>query len=78
MSKWELYGKGNEEGSYNSKFIIKLRRNFRSHELILELPNKLFYDGELLVSILHILWLCFLSQCKCRIIFASQIISTGM
>lgn len=48
MSKWKLYGKESEEGSYNSKFITKLRRNFRSHELILELPNRLFYDGELI------------------------------
>jgi helicase MOV-10 len=55
MTKWELYSKGDEERSYNSKFITKLRRNFRSHELILELPNKLFYDGELIVSILHTL-----------------------
>jgi hypothetical protein len=44
--------KNSEEGSYNERFITKLRRNFRSHELILELPNRLFYDGELIVSIL--------------------------
>jgi helicase MOV-10 len=49
MKKWELYRKDNE-GHYNDRFITKLRRNFRSHELILELPNKLFYDGELIVS----------------------------
>jgi helicase MOV-10 len=51
MTKWELYRKTSEEGSYNDRFITKLRRNFRSHEVILELPNRLFYDGELVVSI---------------------------
>jgi helicase MOV-10 len=55
MNKWKLYGKESEEGSYNSNFITKLRRNFRSHELILELPNRLFYDGELIVSMPHTL-----------------------
>ncbi|XP_021920403.1 putative helicase mov-10-B.2 isoform X4 [Zootermopsis nevadensis] len=48
MMKCELYMKNTEEGSYNNRFITKLRRNFRSHELILELPNTLFYDGELI------------------------------
>lgn len=53
MKKWKLYSKESEERSYNSKFITKLRHNFRSHELILALPNKLFYDGDLIVSMLH-------------------------
>lgn len=57
MNKWKHYSKESEEGSYNSKFITKLRRNFRSHALILEVPNKLFYDGELIVSMLHTLGL---------------------
>jgi hypothetical protein len=57
MNKWKLYSNEHEERRYNSKFITKLCRNFRSHELIIELPNKLFYDGELIVSILHALWL---------------------
>ncbi|PNF41191.1 hypothetical protein B7P43_G01458 [Cryptotermes secundus] len=48
MNKWKHYSKESEERSYNSKFITKLRRNFRSHALILEVPNKLFYDGELI------------------------------
>jgi superfamily I DNA and/or RNA helicase len=51
MTKWNVYSKENEEGTYNDKFITKLRRNFRSHALLLELPNKLFYGGELIVSI---------------------------
>lgn len=48
MTKWKLYTERNEDGTYNDKFITKLRRNFRSHELILELPNSLFYEGELI------------------------------
>jgi hypothetical protein len=71
MSKWKLYSKESKEGSYNSKFITKLRLNFRSHKQILDLPNKMFYDGELIVSILHTLWLRLLSQCKCLTNFAS-------
>jgi hypothetical protein len=51
MTKWSLYSDENTEEPYNAKFITKLRRNFRSHELILELPNRLFYKGELIVSI---------------------------
>lgn len=50
MTKWNLYSDENKEEPYNAKFITKLRRNFRSHELILELPNRLFYKGELIPS----------------------------
>jgi hypothetical protein len=51
MTKWNLYSHENKEEPYNDKFITKLRRNFRSHEQILELSNRLFYEGELIVSI---------------------------
>jgi L-asparaginase/Glu-tRNA(Gln) amidotransferase subunit D len=30
-------------GQYDSRYITKLRKNYRSHPKILELPNKLFY-----------------------------------
>jgi hypothetical protein len=53
-------------------YITKLRRNFRSHKLILELPNKMFYDGDLLVSILKTSLLCFILQLKCPINFESR------
>ncbi|KAG1680363.1 hypothetical protein FOA52_015454 [Chlamydomonas sp. UWO 241] len=33
---------------YNTAYITKLVHNYRSHPAILELPNRLFYDGELL------------------------------
>lgn len=38
-------------------FIMMLKLNFRSHKTILTLPNKLFYDNQLKVSILtNLLW----------------------
>ncbi|CAG0899618.1 unnamed protein product [Cyprideis torosa] len=32
---------------YNPSYIVKLKKNFRSHPALLETPNKLFYDSEL-------------------------------
>ncbi len=32
---------------YNNRCITKLLANFRSHETILQLPSKLFYNSEL-------------------------------
>lgn len=34
----------------NPNFITMLKQNYRSHELILRLPNKFFYNNELIVS----------------------------
>ncbi|XP_076663314.1 putative helicase mov-10-B.1 [Andrena cerasifolii] len=36
------------KNKYNSRYITKLVRNYRSQEPILHIPNKLFYDNELL------------------------------
>ena len=36
-----------ESSGYNERFITKLVRNYRSHEAIINVPRKLFYDGEL-------------------------------
>ncbi|XP_054421036.1 helicase MOV-10 [Pteronotus mesoamericanus] len=41
-----LYKKGTK--GYNPQFIIKLLRNYRSHPTILDVPNRLYYEGELL------------------------------
>ncbi|KAL3626301.1 hypothetical protein CASFOL_029850 [Castilleja foliolosa] len=41
----ELYSKGNANDEY---LMIKLVRNYRTHEAILSLPSELFYDGELM------------------------------
>ncbi|CAI5968583.1 unnamed protein product [Closterium sp. NIES-65] len=41
---------GPEDGSYigyNTSAITKLVKNYRSHPKILELPNEMFYEGEL-------------------------------
>jgi len=32
---------------YDPKYITMLKRNYRSHALLLEVPNALFYDGAL-------------------------------
>ncbi|KAK2495352.1 hypothetical protein MC885_007703, partial [Smutsia gigantea] len=40
-----LYKKG--PGGYNPQFITKLLRNYRSHPTILDIPNRLYYEGEL-------------------------------
>ncbi|KAM4738304.1 putative helicase mov-10-B.1 [Anableps anableps] len=45
MSDFPLYQKN--EGVYNSCFVTKLLRNYRSHPAILKIPNELFYEGEL-------------------------------
>uniref|UniRef100_A0A8C5MGK4 RNA helicase n=1 Tax=Leptobrachium leishanense TaxID=445787 RepID=A0A8C5MGK4_9ANUR len=45
MTQNSLYQKGSE--GYNSQFVTKLLKNYRSHPKILEVPNELFYDNEL-------------------------------
>ncbi|XP_015979789.2 helicase MOV-10 isoform X1 [Rousettus aegyptiacus] len=40
-----LYKKG--PNGYNPQFITKLLRNYRSHPKILDIPNRLYYEGEL-------------------------------
>ncbi|KAF6075225.1 Mov10 RISC complex RNA helicase [Phyllostomus discolor] len=41
-----LYKKG--ATGYNPQFITKLLCNYRSHPTILDIPNRLYYEGELL------------------------------
>ncbi|XP_060912677.1 putative helicase mov-10-B.2 isoform X2 [Labrus mixtus] len=48
MKDLPLYQK--EEGVFNNSFVTKLLKNYRSHPAILEVPNELFYDGELQAS----------------------------
>ncbi|KAE8293494.1 putative helicase mov-10-B.2 [Larimichthys crocea] len=47
MNDFPLYLKN--EGVFNSRFVTKLLKNYRSHPAILKIPNELFYDGELQV-----------------------------
>lgn len=42
-----LYMKDPQTNCYNTNVIIKLLRNYRSHEAILQFSNKMFYQGEL-------------------------------
>lgn len=42
----DIYQNGHEN------YITMLKRNFRSHPLILQVSNELFYDGKLLVSLI--------------------------
>ncbi|XP_053313560.1 helicase MOV-10 [Spea bombifrons] len=45
MTENSLYQKNNQ--GYNSQFVTKLLKNYRSHPSILKIPNELFYDNEL-------------------------------
>ncbi|KAL7884849.1 hypothetical protein AOLI_G00076190 [Acnodon oligacanthus] len=45
MTKNPLYRKG--ETGFNTRYVTKLLRNYRSHKSILKIPNEMFYDGEL-------------------------------
>ncbi|KAK7145167.1 hypothetical protein R3I94_011307 [Phoxinus phoxinus] len=50
MKQNTLYQK-NQDGhsGYDSRFVTKLLRNYRSHPAILKVPNELFYENELQV-----------------------------
>ncbi|KAM4795733.1 putative helicase MOV-10 [Rhinophrynus dorsalis] len=48
MKSNPLYSKGDD--GFNSQFVTKLLRNYRSHPDILKIPNELFYDNELQAS----------------------------
>ena len=40
-----------EEGAeHNSHFVVKLLNNYRSHPKLIEVPNRLYYDNELLAK----------------------------
>ncbi|XP_072537725.1 putative helicase mov-10-B.2 [Salminus brasiliensis] len=45
MTKNPLYQKG--DTGFNTRYVTKLLRNYRSHRSILKIPNEMFYDGEL-------------------------------
>ncbi|XP_048054939.1 putative helicase mov-10-B.2 [Megalobrama amblycephala] len=50
MKQNTLYQKSQDGNSvYDSRFVTKLLRNYRSHPAILKIPNELFYENELQV-----------------------------
>jgi len=46
----DLYKRDEKRKLYNPAVLTKLVQNFRSHEKILALPDRLFYDSELKVN----------------------------
>uniref|UniRef100_A0A8C5DLP8 RNA helicase n=1 Tax=Gouania willdenowi TaxID=441366 RepID=A0A8C5DLP8_GOUWI len=44
-----LYQKSSDSGHFDTRFVTKLLRNYRSHSAILKVPNELFYENELQV-----------------------------
>lgn len=49
MTQNALYQKSTESGHFDTRFVTKLLRNYRSHAAILKIPNELFYENELQV-----------------------------
>lgn len=47
MNQCDLYKKDENQKLYNPALLTKLVQNFRSHKMILALPNSKFYDNEL-------------------------------
>ncbi|KAM6980838.1 putative helicase mov-10-B.1 [Aplochiton taeniatus] len=42
-----LYQNAGADGHFDSRFVTKLLRNYRSHPAVLKVPNELFYENEL-------------------------------
>ena len=53
-SERECYSRSEESDDlgfhYDRRLVTKLVRNYRSHKMILKLPNETFYDGDLIAS----------------------------
>ncbi|XP_028432245.1 putative helicase mov-10-B.1 isoform X2 [Perca flavescens] len=49
MRQNTLYQKSTDSGHFDTRFVTKLLRNYRSHAAILKIPNELFYENELQV-----------------------------
>lgn len=47
LMNWKLYKK-DHNNKFNPSYVTKLVRNYRSHPAILHVPNKLFYESELI------------------------------
>ncbi|KAM9409052.1 putative helicase mov-10-B.1 [Pholidichthys leucotaenia] len=49
MTENALYQESTDSGHFDTRFVTKLLRNYRSHESILKIPNEMFYKNELQV-----------------------------
>lgn len=50
MIQSNIYKKDPVDDEYDNRVITKLIRNYRSHKILLDVPNRLFYDDELMAS----------------------------
>ena len=47
MTQCQLYQKDKDTGLLDKRYITKLKKNFRSHPDLINIPSRLFYEGEL-------------------------------
>lgn len=47
LMTYPLYSRDPVSGLFNNRYITQLVKNYRSHESILRIPNKLFYENKL-------------------------------
>lgn len=47
LMKQDPYKKNSMSGGFDTNYVTKLVKSFRSHPDILEVPNSCFYDNEL-------------------------------
>lgn len=52
LFNYPLYKRDTVSGKFNAKYITQLVKNYRSHPAILQVSNKLFYDGSLKAELL--------------------------
>ena len=47
LTRYSMFKKQKSTGEFFPGLVTMLRRNYRSHESIIRLPNEMFYDGDL-------------------------------
>jgi hypothetical protein len=47
LTELEIYRKNSVTGKFDPTLITKLKKNYRSHPMLIDLSNRLFYDGEI-------------------------------
>lgn len=51
LFNFPIYKRNANSGKFNKKYITQLVKNYRSHPVILHVPNQLFYEGALKAEI---------------------------